>query len=146
MQEVESELKSVDALLSTIHSLAADVAEADTVKSVAGAAEEEALVNFTEEARRTCADTWADVHERPAAEFNNDDTYSALVKDAVDMKMKRALKGGHHYKLLGAWFAHCSSTRFFLGPATRRGGVRWGGWCGGRARRVRIIQICIVPE
>jgi len=23
----------------------------------------------------------------------------------------------------------------------RRGGVRWGGWCGGRARQVRIIQI-----
>ena len=110
VQEVESELKSVDALLSTIRSLTADVAKADIVKSIAGAAEEEALVDFTEKARRTCADTWADVHRRPAAEFNNDDTYSTLVKDAVEMKMKRALKDGHHYKLLGTWFAHCAKT------------------------------------
>ena len=106
-REVESELKPVDTLLSTIISLATGVAASmggsKKIKS------EQVLDAFAKEARQTYQEVAQRHAKKSAAEFNDDDEYSGLVTEAVDMK-KTALKEGSYYKLLGAWFADCAKA------------------------------------
>ena len=126
VQEVESELKVVDALLGTLSSLALEAedygagrtkvapgvaasSERDYIYialSIAGSAPEQALADFARKARQTCERTLTE-QDKPAAEFNDDDTYSALVNEAVNMKT-RALEGQYH--LLCKWFSHCAKA------------------------------------
>ena len=106
-QEVESELKPVDVLLGTISKLATGVAA-----SMGGSKSKEsgqALDAFAKEVRQTCQEVSQRHAKKSAAEFNDDDEYSVLVTEAVDMKRK-ALKEWSHCKLLGAWFADCAKA------------------------------------
>ena len=124
VQEVESELKSVEALLSTIRGLFVTAhAQAQhhhqplsrtysqiLAPSIEGSAPEQALIAFVEKARQTCKDTLAALRNKPEVEFNDDDTYSTLVKEASDMKSNEAIKGGRPYQLLAAWFTYCAKA------------------------------------
>jgi hypothetical protein len=70
---------------------------------------EQVLDAFAKDARQTCREVAQQHDKKSAAEFNDDNTYSDLVKEAVDMKNK-ALKEESHYKLLGTWFADCAKA------------------------------------
>jgi hypothetical protein len=122
VQEVESEMLNVVALLNMLLTLKMVMRSKEWSKwcsmgrlapgvaeNISGSKPEQALAAFAKEARQICEKTLAEQDDKPATEFNDDDTYSALVKEAVKMKSK-ALKDGRHYKLLCAWFAHCAKA------------------------------------
>ena len=76
----------MDALLGTVSSLATGVAA--SMGGSKSKESEQALDAFAKEARQTCQEVLERHGSKSAAEFNNDDEYSVVVKEAVDMKKK----------------------------------------------------------
>jgi hypothetical protein len=122
VQEVESELLNVVALINILLTFKVVMRSTQWSKwcsmgrlspgvaqNISGSKPEQALAAFAKEARQICEKTLAEQEDKPATEFNDDNTYSALVKEAVKMKNK-ALKDGRHYKLVCAWFTHCAKA------------------------------------